>query len=112
MMFFHSPEMCRTTLEREIRKQNVYELPDTLSDLCGDYWETYCNVHAEVGAHDIEEREAKIQSYFMMQALVTVLKEWGWWDKKHNIPYDWTKEYKNGANTERVESTDGEQDPY
>jgi hypothetical protein len=110
MMFFMPPEMVYNDLEKKMRSKNTYELPSALSDICVDYWETYCAVHAELEAEDVEAREQKIQSYFTMQALVKLLKEWGWWDKKNNLPYDWTKEESN-ANTSGAEGTNGKQDP-
>ena len=94
MMFFLPPAKVHNLLESQMRRKNTYEICDALSELCSEYWELYGAIHTQVEKDDLDKYEEKIQSFFKFQAVTKVLKDWGWWDDKYNIPKDWGKEDK------------------
>jgi hypothetical protein len=90
MMWLKPPQHCYMTLQRQLRRvikvDGAAALTEGLSDLCDEYWMIYSDMH---GTEDTEER---IQSWFLWQAMVKILKDYGWWDKNANIPINWTQQ--------------------
>ncbi len=91
-LFFLSPRQIHTFITKKLRQSNTYELCNVLSDMCEEYWTVYCDVHEVVPPRNWDKREKKIQAFFKLQALVSILKEYGWWNDDHHLPKDWSKE--------------------
>ena len=92
MMWLRTPSYCYKTLTKAIRKtittKGAQGLVEALSDIVAEYWTTYSDMHSRESA----DLQSCIQSWYMFQAMVRVLKDYGWWDKKHKLPINWNEE--------------------
>lgn len=90
MMWLKSPRYCYDTFQHKLRrviKTNGAEaLANELSDMCDEYWSNYCEIH------DRSEPQTSIQAFYIHQAMVKLLRSYGWWDEQHHKPMNWSQE--------------------
>lgn len=90
MMWLKPPAACYKLLNKKLRgvinSRGAGGLTDELSDMCDEYWKIYMDIH------NGDSKESSIQAYYIFQAMVKILKDYGWWDVNNNNPIDWQQE--------------------
>lgn len=88
MMWLKPPAHCYNNLTSKlrsvVRSKGAKALADELATLCDEYWVIYCDVHDRKG-----ELQSAVQAWYIFQAIRKILIEYGWWDKKNNVPQNW-----------------------